>query len=324
MSTNLAIGLGAGLLSALLFASASTGTVLGLFVLFFLSPLPIAVAGLGWGWRSAAAAALAAIVAIAIIVAPRAAAFHGFAIGAPTALLSYLALLNRSVTTDTGTTAIEWYPLGRIVATAAILAGSLGAIGLLTTASDVEGLRDMLHTALERMFTRPPGAPAAPKGSEANTVDQVNALTGVMIGLFTASQATMWFIVAMLNLWLAGHVVARSDRLVRPWPDLSALRLPPAMPIVLAVALAASFAPGFPGMIGSGYAAAILVAYVTVGLAIVHSVTRGHPMRPAILSGTYAGLLVFAVIAAPVLALIGLAEPFSPLRRQPPQGPSTT
>ncbi|MEQ1613144.1 MAG: DUF2232 domain-containing protein [Hyphomicrobiaceae bacterium] len=323
MQINLIIGLGAGLVSAMLFASASTGTVLGLFVLFFLSPMPIAIAGLGWGWKAAGVAAVAGATAIGIVSAPKGAMFHMLALGAPTAVLSYLALLNREVETEAGTIATQWYPLGRIVAIAALIAGGLATLALLSTATDMDNLRAQLRRTIELMSSRPAGMPM-PTGAPASfTPEQVTGLTNIVIGLFTASLASMWLFIAMLNMWLAGRVVRKSDRLVRPWPDLSQLHLPQAMPIALAVALAGTFLPDFAGLIAAGFASSILMAYVFVGLAILHNLTRGHAQRSIILSGTYAVLMVFGMIAGPALALLALAEPFSPLRRKPPpQGPA--
>lgn len=328
MQINLLIGLGAGLVSAMLFASASTGTVLGLFVLFFLSPMPVAIAGLGWGWRAAAIAAFAAPIAIAAVGTTRGAIFHILAIGAPTAILSYLALLNREVATPDGEAGTQWYPTGRIVAVAALIAGTLAAIGLLSTASDVENLRDQLRATAERVFVLSAQAPVptgTPTGSPSGTTtaprvtpEQLTGLANVLVGMFTAALANMWMCIAMLNMWLAALVVRKSDRLIRPWTDLSELRLPPTMPIALAVAVGMTFLPGFAGLIGSGFAAAIIVAYMLVGLAIIHNLTRGHAARPMILSGTYTLLLLFFVLSGPAIAMLGLAEPFSPLRRKPP------
>lgn len=324
MPVNLIIGLCAGLVSAVLFASASTGTFLGLLVLFFLSPMPVAIAGLGWGWKAAVAAAAGA-AAIGFVSTPRGAMFHLLALGLPTALLSYLALLNREVQGDTGPLRTEWYPIGRIVAVAALIAGSLAALALLATASDVDGLREHVHKLVGLMLTRPAGTGTPAGAPESLTPDQISAVTNLMVGFFTASMATMWLFIALLNMWLAGRVVRKSDRLVRPWPDLSQLQLPRGLPIVLAIALAAGFLSGFPGLIASGFASALLMAYMLVGLAILHSVTRGHPQRHMILAGTYAALALLGMFAAPALALIGLAEPFSPLRRSPaPPGPPTT
>ncbi len=330
MQINLLIGLGAGLVSAMLFASASTGTVLGLFVLFFLSPMPVAIAGLGWGWRAAAAAAFAAPIAIAILGTPRGAIFHVLAIGAPTAILSYLALLNREVVTSDGVVATEWYPTGRIVAVAALIAGTLAAIGLLSTASDVDGLREQMRATAERVFVLSANlpTPSAPAGTPSTappsfTPEQLAGLANLLVNMFTATLANMWMCIAMLNMWLAALVVRKSDRLSRPWTDLSELRLPPTMAIALAAAVALTFLPGLAGLIGSGFAAAIIVAYLLAGLAIIHNVTRGHAARPMILSGIYVMLLLFFVLTGPALAMVGLAEPFSPLRRKPPP-PGTT
>ena len=334
MQINLLIGLGAGLVSAMLFASASTGTVLGLFVLFFLSPMPVAISGLGWGWRAAAAAAFAAPIAIATLGTPRGAIFHVLAIGAPTAILSYLALLNREVVTSDGAVASEWYPTGRIVAVAALIAGTLAAIGLLSTASDVDGLREQMRATAERVFVLSSSLPVpqAPAGTPAGTPpttppsftpEQLTGLANLLVNMFTATLANMWMCIAMLNMWLAALVVRKSDRLNRPWTDLSQLRLPPAMAIALAAAVGLTFLPGLAGLIGSGFAAAIIVAYLLAGLAIIHNVTRGHAARPMILSGIYVMLLLFFVLTGPALAMVGLAEPFSPLRRKPPP-PGTT
>ena len=57
-------GLGAGLVSALLFASATAGTLISVLVLFALSPMPVAIAGLGWGWGSAGVAAITGAAAV--------------------------------------------------------------------------------------------------------------------------------------------------------------------------------------------------------------------------------------------------------------------
>jgi hypothetical protein len=325
MQANLLIGICAGLVSAVLFASASTGTMLGLFVLFFLSPPPIAIAGLGWGWRAAAVAAVAGAALIAVITSPRGALFHALALGAPTAILSYYCLLHRDVQALTGATHTEWYPIGRVVTLAAFLAGGLAAIGLLTTAPDMDGLNALLRGMLEKML-KPPQSASMPMGAPpALTPEQITGLTSLLSGLFTASLATMWFAIAMLNMWLAAHVVARSARLVRPWPDLSELRLPPSLPIALGAALAGTYLSGFPGLIAAGFASAILLAYVCVGLAIIHSLTRGQALRPMYLTATYAILFLFYLFVGPLLALLGLIEPFTPLRRKPPpQGPSST
>jgi len=316
----LLIGLGAGAVSALLFASASTGTLIGLVVLFFLTPLPVAITGLGWGWPSAATAAVTAAVVIIVLVAPRAAFLHFVALGLPIVALSYLVLLNRGVQND-GADKVEWYPIGRIVAIAALWAGGLASLALLTTATDMEGLRASLRETFERVFVHQ--FDSAQPGSQSLGEGEITAFTELMVATFAGAVATMWMAIAMLNLWLAGIITRASGLLVRPWPELAALTLPRQMPIVFAAAIALTFLPGYPGLIASGFASALLFAYLLVGLAVLHHVTRGMGARGLILVAVYAALVFLNPFSGLAVATIGLAEPISPLKRKPPASPPT-
>ncbi len=316
----LLIGLGAGAVSALLFASASTGTLLGLIVLFFLTPLPVAIAGLGWGWHSAATAAVTSPILLSLLVAPRAAFFYLVALGLPTVVLSYLALLNRG-SANGGPDKVEWYPIGRIVAVASLWAGGLACLALLTTATDIEGLRTALRETFERIFVQQIDASVTDGQIGEN---EITAFTELMVASFAGAIATAWMALATLNLWLAGLVTRASGLLIRPWPELSAIALPRQMPIAFAAAIALSFLPGYAGLIASGFASAFLFAFLLVGLAILHSVTRGMGARGLILGAVYASLIFLNPFSGLAVATIGLAEPISPLKRKRPPLPPTT
>ncbi len=316
----LLIGLGAGAVSALLFASASTGTLLGLIVLFFLTPLPVAIAGLGWGWHSAATAAVTSPILLSLLVAPRAAFFYLVALGLPTVVLSYLALLSRG-SADGGPDKVEWYPIGRIVAVASLWAGGLASLALLTTATDIEGLRTALRETFERIFVQQIDASVTDGQIGEN---EITAFTELMVASFAGAIATAWMALATLNLWLAGLVTRASGLLIRPWPELSAIALPRQMPIAFATAIALSFLPGYAGLIASGFASAFLFAFLLVGLAILHSVTRGMGARGLILGAVYASLIFLNPFSGLAVATIGLAEPISPLKRKRPPLPPTT
>jgi hypothetical protein len=314
----LLIGLGAGLASAVLFSSASTGTMLGLFVLFPLSPLPVAIAGLGWGWTVASAAAAAGAALITIAGTPRAAVVYVLALGLPTVVLVYLTLLNRTVSTAPGASTksgTAWYPLGRVVTIAALWAGSLGALALLATAKDVEGLRTVLRATFERVFINA----VMPVGERSIGESEVATFTDLMVLSYSSAVAIMWMTVACLNMWLAGLVTRASGRLARPWPDLSAVTLPRSLPLAFALVIGLSFLlPPYLGLMASGFASAFMFAFMLVGLAIIHNITRGHGLRPAILGAVYVALFVFNPLSSFILGMVGLAEPFSPLRRRPP------
>lgn len=312
------VGIGAGFASALLFASASTGTIIGVFVLFFLTPLPVAIAGFGWGWASAAIASIAAAASVAVFGGPRAALFHILALGVPVAVFSYLILLSRPVTVPSATgsdetTTLEWYPLGRIVAWTALWAGVVAALGLLTTSTDVEGLRTALGQTLDRMMS----GPALGAGREL-TKQEKDAFISLMTLVFPWALSSMWLAIAIVNLWVAGHVTRLSGRLMRPWPDLSSIALPPVMPLAFGGALALTFLPGMPGLVASGFASAFMFAFMLLGLAILHGLTRGMGLRPFILSLVYTSLIFLSPFSSLIVAMIGLAEPFLRLKRPPP------
>ena len=92
-------------------------------------------------------------------------------------------------------------------------------------------------------------------------------------------------------------------------------------PLLLAVATGAGFLAGLPGLIAAGFAGPLFFAYVLLGLAVVHFVTRGRPWRPFALWALYASLFVMNTVASLAIALLGLAEAIWPMRKisPPPQ-----
>lgn len=318
MQLAILIAIGAGLASAALYASASTGTVLGVFVLFFMSPMPVAIAGLGWGWASGAMAAAFGTAVAAFIGGPRSGVVYLVALGAPAAVFAYLALLNRQVELEPAAgnghagarVATEWYPIGRLIAWASLCAGLVAAAAMLGTASDVAGIR----AALLEVFEKTRLAEAMGTGGRPLTPQEKNAFIALMASLFPWAIATMWFAVAMLNMWAAGHVTRASGRLARPWPDLSAIALPPALPLAFGASILGSFLDDIAGLIATGFASALMFAFMLLGLAILHRITRATVLRPAILGTVYAGLLFLQPVSTLLVAMIGLAEPL--LRRR--------
>jgi hypothetical protein len=316
MQTAILIGIGAGLASAILFASAWTGTVLGLFVLFFMSPMPVAIAGLGWGWGAGTVAAASGAASIVAGGGVRSAVVYLAALGAPAAVLSYLALLNRPAEAAEGTGAVEWYPIGRMVAWATLWAGLVAAAGLLTIGSDFASVRAALLDMLEKTIFLDAGS----AGGGKVTPEQKQAFAGLMTAFLPWAFATTWFTVAILNLWVAGHVTARSGRLIRPWPDLSTIVLPAAMPLGFGAAVIGMMLPDMPGLVSAAFASALLFAFMLVGLGILHRLTRGFAVRPFLLAAVYGGLIFLPPFSNLIVALVGVAEPFLRRRLPPPAG----
>src|ERR1700688_415258 len=140
------IGIGAGAAAALLFASVTSGAWLSI-VLFYLAPLPIMIAGLGWSHWAALTAAFAGALALGVAFSP--VFFFTFLAGAalPAWWLCYLAMLARPVSNGGGAPTMEWYPPGRLVAWAAILAGLVVVVAIPNFGIDAESFRNGFATA---------------------------------------------------------------------------------------------------------------------------------------------------------------------------------
>jgi hypothetical protein len=290
------IGIGAGAAAALLFASVTSGTLLSI-PLFYLAPLPIMIAGLGWSYWAALTAALTGALALGVIFG----AVFVFAFlagaGVPGWWLAYLAMLARPAGGHEGP--LEWYPTGRVVAWAAILAALLVVVAIPNLGTDGESFRAGLHDALARMLRVQTGAPADTPLTLPGGTDPERFIN-FLVSVIPATAAVLATLTNLVNLWLAGRVVKFSGRLTRPWPQISAMRFPPMLTAALVLAIALSFADGLIGVVGSIFSASLLMAYGALGFAVLHSITQGMNSRPFLLAGTY---LVVLMIGWLVLAL---------------------
>jgi len=301
------IGLGGGLASALLFYSAARGAPLLGTMLLLLTPLPSLLAGLGWGWLPAAAGAVAGALVMAIVANPPFAAGYFLALGLPAVLVPYLAYLSRQHPQDPSTR--DWYPVGRLLAAVALYGGALPVLVLPLIGGGYDMLRVPLIQFLHHLSTQAPELGLRPL-----TDPQVETLAEVVVAALPGALAVYWMAIFTLNLYLAGRIARASGRLGRDWPDLPAVAYPRGFPLLAAIALAASFAPGLVGVAGTSFTGALLFAYLLAGLALFHFIARGR--APWMLWFVYAALLVFGPYTAIVLTLAGLIEPALKLRRR--------
>lgn len=298
------IGAGSGVVSAALFASAATSTVIAA-ILFYLAPLPLGLAGLGWGASAAAIAGLVATLLIALVLGPDPAGAFAMSAGMPTALFTYLALLSRPIAAQAdGTKAgTEFYPPGRLLGWAAILAGVLAAAMILYLGPDAKTYEAEIGKLVDASALKQ----VDPEGKIFNAQVIARALP--------AAFAIIWLCVTLFNFWLAGLIVNASGHAMRPWPRLDRLDLPNAFFIVFTVALIGSFLPGLPGLMATGLSGALLFAYVLQGLAVLHAYTRGFAYRSLLLGGLYLAIILIGWVAI-AIAILGLAEPMLRLRER--------
>ena len=304
------IGIGAGAAAALLFASVASGTLLSI-PLFYLAPLPILIAALGWSHWAALIATVAGAIGIAAVFGT--VFFFAFLAGAgvPAWWLGYLAMLARPAAGG-AEAGLEWYPPGRLVTWAAVLAALMVAVAIPNFGGDADTFRATMHDALMSVLRAQTGLGADGAGP-ASGVRNIDRLVDFLVVAVPPAAAVVATVSGLINLWLAARVVKFSGLLKRPWPQLSAMTFPKPVAALLAAAVALSFAGGLVGIVAGVFSASLFMAYGVLGLAVLHAITRGINSRAFLLGGAYAAVIVFGWPMF-VLCLLGLFETAFDLR----------
>lgn len=302
------IGIGAGLVAALLTAVLMTGQPLAL-ALFFLAPLPIVIASLGWNHRAGLVATATGALVMGVGLHPRAALVFVLGTALPAWWFSYLALLAR--TAGDGRTT-EWYPVGGILAWIAGVIAAMTVAGIMTLGTDYASFVKTFERAVDLMAQINPDllgrvAPDHRENYKAQLAELIANIAPAISAAFSVFLTT--------GIMLTGaRVVMASGRLPRPWPWLPGLTLPAWALAVLAFAMIGSALGGFPGIAARIVAAAFIAAYALQGLATVHALTWGAAARFAVLLAIYITCIVFGGWPLFLAAIVGLAESFFTLR----------
>jgi hypothetical protein len=313
--SNVLVGILAGLVSAVLVATLTAGSPLGLL----LAPLPILIAALGWSHRSGLVAAAVGGLAIGIVFRPEVGLVFLIGPALPAWWLAYLALLGRPRPDGS----LEWYPLGRLLLWIAASAALLTlVIALPQGAWDYEtyraAARAMIEAAIRVYLQAPSDAPLPNVMAGVPRDELIDALATTIPFAYSALYALAF----TLNLWLAAKIVAISERLPRPWPSIAQTRMPRSALLPTGAAVVAALLSGFVGVFGLALAGALAMAFALQGLALLHDVSRGRPGRTGLLVGAYILLAFIGHTFLPLLALAGLADTAIDLRRRfPPGGP---
>ncbi len=307
------IGIGAGAAAALLFASVTSGSLLSV-LLFYMAPLPMMIAGLGWSHWSALIGAFSGALAVAALFGPVFFIAFMASAGLPAWWLSYLAMLARPVDAGSngGAPALEWYPTGRLVMWAAILAVVVVVAAIPNFGTDADSFRAGMRHALAALLQVETGT-ARGDSLTVPGISNTQKLLDFLVKALPLAAAVLASITNLINLWLAGRIVKFSGRLTRPWPELAAMSFPRPLAGVLASAAVVTLFGGMLGIVASVLVATLLMAYGVLGFAVLHAITQGMRARGLVLSGVYAAVFV---IGWPVLALclLGLIETAIDLR----------
>lgn len=309
------VGIGAGLVAALLFSVVITGSPLAV-ILYSAAPLPIFIAALGWNHRAGLAAIVAGGLAVAVALTPSAGLAFAIIIALPAWWIAYLALLARS----DGHGVTEWYPLGHLmvwIAGTAALATLASAMAMTT---DYEAYRTVIARIIENLLNEMVRSRLVTLSPDVRLPELALSLaSAVPFGIGASFVTTI-----AINLWLSAKAVQVSGRLPRPWPFIPSTSLPRPALVLLALSLLVAALDGFVGVAGAALAGALLAAFMFSGLATLHDLSRGKSWRTPLLISVYVALIVMQAIFTPLLALVGIVDSLLGLRRRaaPPPPPT--
>jgi len=321
MNSPILIGIGAGLVSAVLFASTLTGTVLAM-MLFYLTALPGFLAGLGWGTQAAIITALVGSGLTSVLLSPVTGLGYFLTLGLPIAILCHFALLARPANEAEGASAstpagaMDWYPPGRIIAITTLMAGCVAALSVPILGMDAETYRTNLQEILDKTFlSRLPES-----GNITLDKEEMGPVIDMLIRALPAASAIVWFSIMLLNMWSAARIATVSGRSIRPWPDLSMMSYPNKFALGFVASLIGTFSPGIFGIIATGFVGAFLIAYILLGLVVLHVLARYTAFKFALLGALYMGIFLFGWVAI-VVAIVGIGDPIFKLRERAARPP---
>lgn len=299
MGPILLIAIAAAAASALLAAGVAAGSVLAV-PLFYLAPLPVMIAGLAFSPIAAGLAVVFASIGLGVMFGGTFLVAYAVGLGGPAFGLAYAALLARPG--EAGRDGLVWFPVSGLALLAAVF-GTVGVcVALISMATDYESYKAVVTASFDALVG-PPGE-----------ADDASSAGAFMAHVLPPMAGIITMVSQLICLYLAARATRISQRLPRPWPVISALRLPRAAVAALAVALVLTMLlPGMLGLAASVAAATVLSAFVMGGFAVMHAVSINNNLRVLVLAVLWITALVFGW---PMLALaaLGIADTFLDLR----------
>ncbi|MBK8008661.1 MAG: DUF2232 domain-containing protein [Rhizobiales bacterium] len=212
------IGLGAGAASALLFASIVSGSPLAI-LLFYLAALPVMLAAIAWSHMAGIFAVLFGALSLAAALNTWIAFVYLASVAVPAYVLAYMSMLGREVAPAEGASApqMEWYPTGRLVLWAALIAFALVTTVILQFGTSFEAYQKEIRATFERVL-KMQARIAADQPLKLPGVQNADEFLNALVAIMPAAAAVLSMLTSIINLWLAGRVARLSDRLRRPGP----------------------------------------------------------------------------------------------------------
>ena len=277
----------------------------GGLLLFYLSPLPLLMVGLALGSRAVGLALASGLVLVGLVGGLSACGLYALMHALPSGLVTVRALMRRVGGANDDPEA--WYPIGGILTSLTLLAMIL-VLAMALSLSGHAGIEAGVRGVLDQVLS----VTAAGLGEE----DRLR-FAGALTPYFLGASAVAWLAMIVANAILAQWLLARRGWALRPTPRWSALVLPDWLtwPLVGAAAVAL-LASGDVSYLAHNLVVLFAAPYFFLGLAVIHQAAANNRARGVLLAAFYFAFIIFFLLAATIVAGIGIAEQWVGVRRR--------
>ena len=333
----LAMGVVAGLSSALIFASILTQSSFALLITI-VAPLPLLIASMGW--TTYAGAFAIAIAGIVLSLFTHADVVYAFLmmIALPSSILAAATTLQvRRLTLQhdatTGQNHINtrswWLSSGVLLVICVVLASIMIVMSAIRSGS-YELYTGFLRKTCEALIRFHLGI----KDQQPIVLpDNMNVddVLSMMVSIIPVCMGLVMTLYLAFNVWMGARLVAMSGRLPRPLVSIHQLALPREMTLVMIVSAGLSILPEYFGFLGRAMTGAILGAFIIQGAVALHvlssgiqSLTLGVKSRTILLGLFYATLflLPWAILFVAIYGFITILARKSQGSQDPPSPPT--
>jgi len=294
-----------GLLAAWLFLGQVTAGGLGAVASTF-TAMPLFVSVLGFGTRAGLISSAVAALAVGGFFGLSGAMAFILLTLVPTIWVGHMVGLSRDEDGEA-----QWFPISTILVRIAGMSAAIALVLGVVSGYSQEWAAQQISTVFSQFIEIQATAAGKPPLLSA---EQIAIRSNSMASFIPVAFPASLFFLLVMNLALGERFARRRNWILRPKQDLpSELSLPIITVGILFFAIAASFVGGTIGLVAQVVAGAFGAAFIIVGLASVHHMTRGLPARGLSLTLTYM-MLLFSRFMAPVLAVLGVAETLFQLR----------
>ena len=289
MHKRIVLAFGCGIASALMSSAGHSGSGIGVLLANF-AMLPLIIVGLAHGTRSTAVASLTGTIALISFSNLLVGGIYGATIAIPAWLVVRYGLMSR--TPQAG--ALQWYPVGKILAILTGYGATIFVIAALTHFDTDGGLKGAVANLLGDFFESRIGGSA----------EVQSALVDRTVNIFPGIAVAGWLLLVVINAVLAQALLGRRGLQTRPTPNYARLDAPEWLywGLVAAVVLIL-FGGEQVAFIGRNLAIVFAAPFFFLGLGVIHLLMRRFPAPLMALSAFY---IFIMVLGWPMLAVAAL------------------